>query len=114
MERLIDELMVRRSRSKPQTLEMFFPIRVHVAYDPRALPGLLEAVERWGKTNLGRGRMAAMGRATSNSREWTLYFRSFSEAQQCFAEFDELQLRDWVSQTDLEKETTRSGGSVLG
>lgn len=96
--------MVRRTRSKAKTLEAVFPIRVHVRYASTALPGLLEAIEIWGVANLGRGRLATVVRATSGVKEWTLYFRSIDEAKQCFEAFDELELRDWVGQTDLERE----------
>ncbi|MBV7267549.1 hypothetical protein [Erythrobacter ani] len=101
--------MVRRTRSKAKTIEACFPIRVRVTFGPRTLPGTLEAIERWAVETLGRGRVATLASSTTDTAERTLYFRSLTEAAQCFAYFDELQLQDYVSQTTLENEPADRG-----
>jgi hypothetical protein len=96
--------MVRRSLSKAKTIDSKFPIRVRVSYSRTALPGLFQAIERWGIENLGRGRVATHTSSMTGVEECTLYFRTLPEAELCLEDFPELELRDYVSQTNLEKE----------
>lgn len=96
--------MNRRTQSKAKTIDAVFPIRVKVTYGKNALPGLTQAIERWAAEELGRGRVATHTSAMVGGNDCILYFRTLGEAKKCLSEFEELRLRDWVGQTNLERE----------
>ena len=90
--------MVRRAKNRAAALESSFPIRVRIAWDRGALPGVILAIEAWGLENLGFGRMAATYAGHGTEREALLYFRSLIEAEQCLAAFPETEFIDFCEQ----------------